>query len=248
MLTDILIATPGRLAEHILQTPGFTLQHLKFLVLDEADRLLHQSFQNWIELVTQEILSPKVLNCPFRVEDFIRQRDEIPIIGQRHVDKLFGTKGRQTISVRKFIFSATLTYDIGQLTSLQMQSPEIVSISSSATAALSPEKRADDDNAVFTLPTTLHEYVVRTTDNKPLHLLHILDKYSLQNHTLIFTNSTETANRLNHLLAKFYKSTNPDVTTAVVSSEVPGKTRKKLLSSFTAGKLSMCSLAILPLM
>lgn len=37
---DILIATPGRLADHLLHTPGFTLRHLRFLVVDEADRLL----------------------------------------------------------------------------------------------------------------------------------------------------------------------------------------------------------------
>ena len=63
MLVDILIATPGRLAEHILHTPGFTLQHLEFLVLDEADRLLHQSFQNWTELVISELSTPKTLGA-----------------------------------------------------------------------------------------------------------------------------------------------------------------------------------------
>ena len=37
---DILICTPGRLVDHLDETPGFTLEHLRFLVLDEADRLL----------------------------------------------------------------------------------------------------------------------------------------------------------------------------------------------------------------
>lgn len=48
---DILIATPGRLMDHLASTPNFTLQHLRFLVIDEADRLLNQSFQDWLTQV-----------------------------------------------------------------------------------------------------------------------------------------------------------------------------------------------------
>ncbi|KAJ3217988.1 ATP-dependent RNA helicase dbp6 [Dinochytrium kinnereticum] len=48
---DILVATPGRLVDHLIGTPGFTLKHLRFLVLDEADRLLSQSYQGWLDLV-----------------------------------------------------------------------------------------------------------------------------------------------------------------------------------------------------
>ena len=35
---DILVATPGRLMDHMEKTPGFTLQHLKYLVIDEVSR------------------------------------------------------------------------------------------------------------------------------------------------------------------------------------------------------------------
>lgn len=62
-MVDILIATPGRLMDHIRSTPGFSLQHLRYLVslscalqsglttaqvIDEADRLLNQSFHDWL--------------------------------------------------------------------------------------------------------------------------------------------------------------------------------------------------------
>ncbi|KAH7908287.1 P-loop containing nucleoside triphosphate hydrolase protein [Hygrophoropsis aurantiaca] len=40
----IVIATPGRLLDHIKSTKGFNLQNIKFLVLDEADRLLDLDF------------------------------------------------------------------------------------------------------------------------------------------------------------------------------------------------------------
>lgn len=37
---NILICTPGRLLQHMDQTPGFDAGQLQMLVLDEADRIL----------------------------------------------------------------------------------------------------------------------------------------------------------------------------------------------------------------
>ncbi|KAL6782479.1 hypothetical protein ACKKBG_A06940 [Auxenochlorella protothecoides x Auxenochlorella symbiontica] len=45
---DVLVATPGRLAGHVGATPGFGLGALRFLVVDECDRLLRQSYQGWL--------------------------------------------------------------------------------------------------------------------------------------------------------------------------------------------------------
>ncbi len=58
---DILVATPGRLMDH-LDTPGFTLQHLKFLVIDEADRLVNQPYQNWVGRVLEASNSSNIFN------------------------------------------------------------------------------------------------------------------------------------------------------------------------------------------
>ena len=41
---DVIIATPGRLIDHIRNTPSFTLDALDILVLDEADRMLSDGF------------------------------------------------------------------------------------------------------------------------------------------------------------------------------------------------------------
>jgi len=41
----ILVATPGRLLDHLTNTKGFHLRKLKFLVLDEADRMLSLDFE-----------------------------------------------------------------------------------------------------------------------------------------------------------------------------------------------------------
>ena len=41
---DILIATPGRLVDHL---PTLCLQYLQYLIIDEMDRLLAQPFHDW---------------------------------------------------------------------------------------------------------------------------------------------------------------------------------------------------------
>ncbi|CCO31715.1 hypothetical protein BN14_05764 [Rhizoctonia solani AG-1 IB] len=56
---DILICTPGRLTDHLHGTPGFTLEYLRFLVIDEADRLITQSFQDWLAHVLEATQPPK---------------------------------------------------------------------------------------------------------------------------------------------------------------------------------------------
>ena len=41
----IIIATPGRLVDHLTHTKGFNLKAIKYLVMDEADRILNMDFE-----------------------------------------------------------------------------------------------------------------------------------------------------------------------------------------------------------
>ncbi|KAA0042572.1 hypothetical protein IC582_022572 [Cucumis melo] len=51
----IVVGTPGRLVDHLTNTKGFSLRTLKYLVLDEADRLLNEDFEKSIDEILNEI-------------------------------------------------------------------------------------------------------------------------------------------------------------------------------------------------
>ncbi|XP_058188166.1 DEAD-box ATP-dependent RNA helicase 10-like isoform X1 [Rhododendron vialii] len=51
----IVVATPGRLEDHLSNTKGFSLRTLKYLVLDEADRLLNEDFEKAIDKILEAI-------------------------------------------------------------------------------------------------------------------------------------------------------------------------------------------------
>ena len=54
---NILVATPGRLVEHISNENGFSLQFLRFFIIDEADRLLAESYFAWLDKVYCSVFS-----------------------------------------------------------------------------------------------------------------------------------------------------------------------------------------------
>ncbi|KAF4467760.1 ATP-dependent RNA helicase dbp6 [Fusarium albosuccineum] len=101
---DVLICTPGRLVEHMEQTPGFSLDYVRWLVVDEADKLLAQSFQGWLDLAMER----------FRVNKFsARDFPDMDFSG-----------------VRKVILSATLTRDLSLLNHLGLRRPRLVVLES----------------------------------------------------------------------------------------------------------------------
>ncbi|KAA8627882.1 hypothetical protein SMACR_08159 [Sordaria macrospora] len=97
---DILICTPGRLVEHITKTKGFTLDYVRWLVVDEADKLLAQDFQQWLDVVNDKLAVSKP-----GARDFAANNKTGP---------------------RKMILSATMTRDITLLNGLKLSRPKLV--------------------------------------------------------------------------------------------------------------------------
>ncbi|XP_067875911.1 probable ATP-dependent RNA helicase DDX47 [Heterodontus francisci] len=51
----VVIATPGRLIDHLQNTKGFNLRALKYLVMDEADRILNMDFETEVDKILKVI-------------------------------------------------------------------------------------------------------------------------------------------------------------------------------------------------
>ncbi|KRY61320.1 putative ATP-dependent RNA helicase DDX47 [Trichinella britovi] len=51
----VIVATPGRLVDHLENTKGFNLRSLKYLVMDEADRILDMDFESEVNKILQVI-------------------------------------------------------------------------------------------------------------------------------------------------------------------------------------------------
>jgi ATP-dependent RNA helicase DDX51/DBP6 len=160
---DVIICTPGRLVDHIRSTKGFTLDDVQWLAIDEADRLLNESFQEWTEIVIPALQS----RASYALQDNMlrRMRFEIP---ER--------------AVQKVILSATLTQDISKLNCLKLRNPKLVVVGNvsapteNADVGVEALERQHDEGSTFNLPPTLAEYAVPVGDgsDKPLYLLELL--------------------------------------------------------------------------
>ena len=54
---NIIIATPGRLLQHLDETSNFDASHLKVMVMDEVDRMLDMGFKQQVDLILEQLPS-----------------------------------------------------------------------------------------------------------------------------------------------------------------------------------------------
>ncbi|KAI5117965.1 hypothetical protein M0805_001626 [Coniferiporia weirii] len=218
---DILICTPGRLIDHLSGTAGFTLQHLRFLVIDEADRLLAQSFQDWLAQVLAALRPPVAgpssdaadesslgffpspissKPAPTPTLACIPFHDAVaPPFLPHVVTDLDDTKHT---SCQKLLFSATLTRDPARIAALGLRDAKYFVVQGTgaegdktAAAALGSEE--------FAMPAGLKEHYVTTSSvRKPLMLFHLVHAYNVSS-ALVFTKSAASTARLVKLFGFF---------------------------------------------
>ncbi|KAM0753774.1 DEAD-domain-containing protein [Meredithblackwellia eburnea MCA 4105] len=238
---DILISTPGRLMDHIQSTKGFSLQHLRYLVIDEADRLLTQSFQDWLPSILNVLKPPASLSPgPSPAES-----DAVaPDWWSSSVAKLPSDVNERCLhSCQKLLFSATLSRDPAKIDALHLTRPIFISVEDAIDGAFDDDHV--DDELKFTLPATLSEFmIISPSTHKPLYLFHLLHTLSLTS-ALCFTKSVEAATRLAKLVSFFeaeWASANPEAKKVAVhtySSDLTPNERNKVLASFKKGEIQM---------
>uniref|UniRef100_A0A7N0VDQ5 ATP-dependent RNA helicase n=1 Tax=Kalanchoe fedtschenkoi TaxID=63787 RepID=A0A7N0VDQ5_KALFE len=215
---DILVATPGRLMDHISNTKGFTLEHLQYLVVDETDRLLRESYQSWLPTILKLTASDdqSFASCA-------RSFDASPL-GSIKTMKTCGIergfKGKPYPRLVKMVLSATLTQDPSKLAQLDLHHPLL--LTTGPTRYLFPENLKSLK-------------VVCEASEKPLYLVALLQSLG-QEKCIVFTSSVEYSHRL-YTLLNFFSDLKLKV--GEYSKLQRQSLRSKTLAAFRAGKVQV---------
>lgn len=230
---DILVATTGRLVEHIHSTKGFSLKSLKFLVMDEADRIMEQIQNNWL----------------YHLDAHVKEQSDSILSGKPMLLSYNELDNNALTQPHKLLFSATLSQDPEKLQSLRLFTPKLF------TSIVKPFESADGigdaDNVrvrgefigKYTTPSELTEkYCLTEAKIKPLTLYSLL-KENNWNKFLCFANSGESAHRLSYVLQSLLGD---EMKIEELSSSLSPSTRNSVLLKFQTGKIDgiVCSDAL----
>ncbi|KAG8230160.1 hypothetical protein J437_LFUL010411, partial [Ladona fulva] len=109
---NILVSTPGRLVDHLNHTRNLQLQRVRFLVLDEADRMLDLGYEKDISSIVSYLDDCQCFARHLEWE------------GEEGVDAGEEPRKRQTI-----LLSATLTSGVNKLAGLALKNPSKIDAS-----------------------------------------------------------------------------------------------------------------------
>ncbi|KAL1366577.1 DEAD-box ATP-dependent RNA helicase 1 [Arachis hypogaea] len=182
---DILVATPGRLMDHINTTKGFTLEHLQYLVVDETDRLLREAYQSWLPAVLESVQLNE--DNTFEPSDSFLPCSMGVLTTRRRCGVERGFKDKPYPRLAKIVLSATITQDPGRLVQLELHHPLFL--------------RAGPMR--YRLPENLQSFkLICERKVKPLYLVALLKSLEGEK-CIIFTKSVESTHRLCKLLNCF---------------------------------------------
>lgn len=208
---DIIVCTAGRLVEHLQNTEGFSLKHLKFLVIDEADRIMDHIQNDWL----------------YHLDKHIKLENEL--MTGRHFNA-WSSLVEQKSPPQKLLFSATLSQDPEKLEQWGLFQPKLFS------AAKSQNFDDEDQIRLYATPEELTEQCITCdAEHKPLVLYHFLAEQKWDK-VLCFTNAAEAAHRLAVLLNTWG---NGKFKVAELSSALDKSKRESVLKKFTQSEINV---------
>ncbi|XP_014508967.1 DEAD-box ATP-dependent RNA helicase 1-like isoform X1 [Vigna radiata var. radiata] len=183
---DILVATPGRLVDHVNLSRGFTLKHLHYLVVDEADRLLREDYQSWLPTVLKSTQSSNNDDGGGGGDDVFQLGFPYSPWSRRSCSGV--ERGSNPHSrLAKVVLSATLTRDPGRLVQLNLHHPLFLSAGKMR----------------YRLPENLESFkLICERKVKPLYLVALLKSLG-EEKCIVFTRSVDSTHRLCKLLNCF---------------------------------------------
>ncbi|XP_076316304.1 putative ATP-dependent RNA helicase Dbp73D [Tachypleus tridentatus] len=230
-LVDIVVATPGRIVDHVQRTPGFSLESLRYLIIDEADRMMEEITHGWLAAVEKAVFKDSTTsrNCPCTIKNSKRSLSSFPLTAC--------TFSHILEPLQKLLYSATLSQDPEKLQQLTLFQPKLFT-SITRTLGLDVSTNQSEKTGKFigkyTTPEELKEhYTICELSMKPLVVWYFLKDKGFKN-VLCFTGSVESTHRLCTLLKSL-----GGVTVQEFSSSLHLVKRKKCLRQFSSGKIDI---------
>jgi ATP-dependent RNA helicase DDX51/DBP6 len=231
---DIIVTTPGRLVDHLQKTNGFEVDNLKYLIIDECDRIMDQIKQNWLSCLFNALSSSK---------RSILQNENL------NVNNLIFDKAR-IVPMQKILLSATLTRNPEMLDQIKLFQTRFFNIrssttSSSSTATIKTQEKSSiidtkseikeilpkDEN--LSVPNELSQLFIQCSSiDKPLMAIYLIKELKYNN-MLLFVKSIDTAKRLSKLFEL------NGVNSMEYSSSLHVSRRKRILNKFEQNKVDV---------
>lgn len=214
---DILVCTPGRLVAYLQDqsNDGFTLKHLQFLVIDEADRMMDHIQNDWLHHFNKHV----------GFNDAIVTGQEPTL----NINTIFNCKRPP----QKLFFSATFSHDPEKLKQWGMFQPKLFTASTDL-AGKRNRRNEDSSTLKYTVPLELKEhYIICDVEYKPTILYHLISEKDYKR-ILCFTNSSQSTHLLTILLNNMGKDCG--INAAELSSSLQSS-RQNVLKSFQNGNV-----------
>ena len=166
----VIIGTPGRILDHLITCKGFKLFNLRFLVLDEADRILQSEFAAAIEQIIKMVQQSKHEHQTQTIKHFKAQK----------------TAKVDAHNYQILLFSATMTSKVARLEKASLRASDTVKVEVNAKYG--------------TVATLSQFYLFIPAKHKLVYMVYLLNHIFNDRSIIVFTNTKRSCHHLSLVL------------------------------------------------